>query len=149
MKTPPKIVTWLLDVLCPSSRQDLKGDFLELYEHRLKQGRVHANAKFLSDIVSVIPFRLIVKQALKRRTNIFMLTTNLKIAKRNLVKNRLYTAINLIGLSVSLAACILITLYVKDELSYDKHFKDSDRLYRIAGNYYQGGENPITSASSS
>ncbi len=150
MKTPPRILTWLLNVLCPSDRQDLKGDFLELYEYRQEQaGRLYANSKFLSDILSVIPFRFLVKKELTHRNNVFMLATNLKIAKRNLVKNKLYSTINFIGLSVSLTAFILIALYVKDELSYDKHFKNSEQLYRIAGYYYQGGENPISSASSS
>lgn len=69
-----------------------------------------------------------------------MLRTYLKVAFRNLWKNRLYTSINIAGLSVGLAACVLIVLFVRDELSYDKHFDQSDQIYRITGAYNQGGD---------
>ncbi len=45
----------------------------------------------------------------------------LKVAFRNLWKNKAFSAINIVGLSVGLAVCLLIILYVKDELSYDKY----------------------------
>lgn len=63
-----------------------------------------------------------------------------KIATRNLVKNKLYSSINIIGLSVGLSACILILLFVRHELSFDKHFEDSERVYRLTGAYNQGGD---------
>ncbi len=139
MNTPPKFLLWLLEMLSPANRPDLTGDFLELYEERLNMlGRRQANWRFARDIITVIPFKFIVKQSYQPAANMF--TTNLKIARRNLVKNKLYSFINVAGLSVSLAACILITLFVRDELSYDKHFMGGDRVYRVAGNYYQSGQ---------
>ncbi|PCI75463.1 MAG: hypothetical protein COB20_12815 [SAR86 cluster bacterium] len=48
-----------------------------------------------------------------------------------LLKNKLYSAINILGLAVGLSACILIALYVLSELSYDKHWKNADQIYRI------------------
>lgn len=69
-----------------------------------------------------------------------MLKSYLKVALRNLWKNRLYTSINITGLSVGLAACVLIMLFVRDELSYDKHFKDSQRIYRLTSASNQGGD---------
>ena len=75
-----------------------------------------------------------------------MLKTYLKVAFRNLWKNRLYTSINIAGLSVGLAACVLIVLFVNDELSYDQHFEDSERMYRLTGAYNQGGEAKTYSA---
>ncbi len=147
MSSPPKILHWLLDRFCPPSRPDLKGDFLELYEWRAGEiGRSSANRWFLRDVISAIPFWFIVKEKKQSKTRVIMLRTNLKIARRNLAKNKLYTAINLLGLSVSLAACILITLFVRDELSFDKHFADADRLYRISGHYLQGGDSRVSSA---
>lgn len=101
MKLHPKLRTWLADAFCPSSRPDLKGDFEELYEYNAAEhGAFKANKKFLSDILSVIPLKFIVRGNLKPKSRIFMLTTNLKIAKRNLVKNKLYSFINLAGLSI-------------------------------------------------
>ena len=55
----------------------------------------------------------------------------LKVALRNLWKNKAFSAINIVGLSVGLAVCLLIVLYVKDELSYDKYNANSENIYRI------------------
>ncbi|PHN03757.1 ABC transporter permease [Flavilitoribacter nigricans] len=55
-----------------------------------------------------------------------------KIVSRHLWKNRSYTFINLLGLTVGIACCLLILIYVQDELSYDKWHDDGDRIYRMA-----------------
>ena len=60
-----------------------------------------------------------------------MLKNYFTIAINNLIKNKLYSAINIIGLSIGLAAFLLITLYVKDELSFDKQWENADNIYRI------------------
>lgn len=62
-----------------------------------------------------------------------------KIAIRNLKKHKFYTFINIFGLSVGVAVCMIITLFVVNELSYDKHFKDSDKIYRIHADIIFGG----------
>ena len=54
-----------------------------------------------------------------------------KIAFRNILKNKISSSINLIGLSVALASCIVIFLYIKQELSYDNFHANKDRLYRL------------------
>ncbi len=61
-----------------------------------------------------------------------MLQNYLKIALRNLVRNKVYSFINIVGLAVGLATCMLIILYVFDELCYDKHLNQVGQLYRIA-----------------
>ncbi len=68
-----------------------------------------------------------------------MFKTYLKLALRNLWKNKLYSAINVAGLAIGLTACLLIVLFVNDEMSYDKHFEDSEQIYRLTGAYNQGG----------
>ena len=55
----------------------------------------------------------------------------LKIILRNLRRNSLYSAINISGLAISLSVCILISLWVKDELSYDRFYKNGDHIYRV------------------
>ena len=60
-----------------------------------------------------------------------MLKNYITTAINNLLKNKLYSAINIIGLAVGLAACLIITLYVQDELSYDRHWEKADLIYRI------------------
>lgn len=55
-----------------------------------------------------------------------------KIVSRHLWKNRSYTFINLLGLTVGIACCLLILIYVQDEWSYDKWHDNGDRIYRMA-----------------
>lgn len=68
-----------------------------------------------------------------------MIKNYFKIALRNLWKNKGYSAINIFGLAVGLASCLLITLYVTDELSYDRYNKKADRIYRINSDIRFGG----------
>ncbi|PXY01072.1 hypothetical protein DF185_10490 [Marinifilum breve] len=60
-----------------------------------------------------------------------MIWNNLKIAFRNLWRNKIYSFINLFGLAIGLAGCIVLSLYVIDEYSYDKHNKNHSRIYRM------------------
>ena len=64
-----------------------------------------------------------------------MLNNYLKIAFRNILRHKLNSFINLIGLSFGLAACILITMYVSHEKSYDKFHADADRIYNLVGEF--------------
>ena len=65
-----------------------------------------------------------------------MLKNYFKIALRNLWKNKAFSAINIVGLASGLAVCLLIVLYVVDELSYDKYNVNADRIYRIDADIY-------------
>ncbi|MCJ7581339.1 MAG: ABC transporter permease [Candidatus Aminicenantes bacterium] len=60
-----------------------------------------------------------------------MLNNYLKIALRNIKRHKGYSIINISGLAIGMACCILILMYVTDELSYDKFHEKSDRIYRI------------------
>jgi putative ABC transport system permease protein len=60
-----------------------------------------------------------------------MIKNYFKIAFRNLRKNLGFTTINIIGLAIGLASCLMIMLYVSDELSFDKFHPKADRIYRI------------------
>jgi len=60
-----------------------------------------------------------------------MIRNFIRLAWRNLLANKVYSAINIIGLAVGLAVCILLMLYISDETGYDRHHKGADRLYRI------------------
>ncbi|HTF17602.1 MAG TPA: ABC transporter permease [Chryseolinea sp.] len=148
MNTPPKLLHWLLDECCPDSRPDLKGDLLELYDSRsLQAGRPYANRKLLQDAISIIPMHLVIKK--ETRKAVHMISNYLKIARRNLVKNKIYTAINVVSLAISTAVCILIALFIRDELSFDKHFTGGENVFRVAGNYSQGGVDRVMSAQTS
>lgn len=68
-----------------------------------------------------------------------MLRNYFTIALRNLSKNRFYTAINVTGLAVGIASCLIIVLFVMSELGYDKHHTNAERIYRINGEIKFGG----------
>ncbi|MEO6316101.1 MAG: ABC transporter permease [Chitinophagaceae bacterium] len=60
-----------------------------------------------------------------------MIANYFKIAWRNLLKNKAFSLINILGLSIGIAVCFIIMLYVQDELSYDRFNKNADRIVRI------------------
>ncbi|HWD89126.1 MAG TPA: ABC transporter permease [Mucilaginibacter sp.] len=68
-----------------------------------------------------------------------MIRNYIKTAFRNLLKNKGFTAINVLGLALGLATCLLIVFYVFDELSYDKYNINADRIYRVNNDIRFGG----------
>lgn len=60
-----------------------------------------------------------------------MFKNNFKIALRSLLRQKAYTFINIMGLAVGIASCLLIMLYVQHEFSYDKFFDNHERIYRM------------------
>ena len=61
-----------------------------------------------------------------------MWRNNIKISFRNLKKHKSLSVINVLGMAVGLAACLLIGLFIFDELAYDQNIQDGDRIYRVA-----------------
>ena len=68
-----------------------------------------------------------------------MLKNYLKIAWRNLLKNKTFSFINIAGLAIGLSCFILIALYVLDEISYDRYNKKANRIYRVDSDIKFGG----------
>ena len=68
-----------------------------------------------------------------------MIRNYFKIAWRNLIKNKGFTAINIIGLSLGIGCFIVIAMYVTDELSYDQYHENADRIFRINSDIKFGG----------
>src|SRR5690349_21754518 len=83
-----------------------------------------------------------------------MIGNYVKTAVRAFRNNKGVSAINIIGLSAGFAACILIVMYVKDELSYDRYNVNANRIYRVTENVilnghegsYAGTEKPLKEA---
>jgi len=68
-----------------------------------------------------------------------MFKLNLKIAFRNLWKHKTYTFINIAGLSIGMASCILIFIFIRYELSFDEQFEKKDRIFRVVSNWSGNG----------
>lgn len=76
-----------------------------------------------------------------------MLRNYFNVAFRGLLKNKLYSSINIFGLAVGLASCLLILLFVRDELSYDAWIPDAERIYRLDTRFDIPGRDPLFATS--
>jgi len=156
---PPRWAQWLLIRLHPDNTlEEVAGDLDELYTYWYKRsGKTQATLRYILNVVSVLPPFVRRRKTNKqyqqpeRRTtsNItsIMIRNYLKIAYRNLKRQKVSTSINIVGLAIGLATCILITLYVQDELSYDRYNEKADRIFRVGFKLRLNGEDvsgPIT-----
>ncbi len=69
-----------------------------------------------------------------------MIKTYFKIAWNNLKKNKVFSFINILGLSVGLASCMLISLYILNEISYDRYQQNGDHIYQVGTTFIQQGK---------
>jgi putative ABC transport system permease protein len=69
-----------------------------------------------------------------------MLQNYLKIAWRNIRNNKLFSFLNIFGLSIGFTCCLLVALYIGHETSYDHHHKNADRLYELATTFVKDGK---------
>ncbi len=144
MKQPqsrlPKFGDWLLKLLArydinPHLRGDFDEEFSSIYE---TEGFIRAWFWYWTHLLRSLP--VFIKDILYWR--FIMFKNYLKIALRNIFRHKTYSLINITGLSVGLACCILILLYVKYEFSYDKYHENADNIYRVVmkkpGNVHLG-----------
>lgn len=77
-----------------------------------------------------------------------MFNTYIKVAIRNILKTKLYSFLNIVGLAIGLAGTILIILYTNHQLTYDSYHQSSDRIYRITSEFTMEGKVEKFAASS-
>ncbi|KYG72682.1 ABC transporter permease [Roseivirga echinicomitans] len=132
---PPKWALWFLQLYCkPRIREIIEGDAYELFYKRVEtDGLKAAKRKFGWDVLRFFrPKYIKGLEDINSLNNIAMFKNYFKISVRSLVRQKFFSIINISGLSLGLAACLLIMLYITNELSYDNFHKDVDRVYRIA-----------------
>ncbi len=134
---PPRWATRLLRSFCsPDLVEEMEGDLDELFRQRVEAlGLRKARLRYVRDVLSLMqPF------ALKRQPSEYsqpfflspaMLRTYFKIAFRNLTKNKVYSAINIGGLTAGMAVAMLIGLWIWDELSFNKHHQNYGRIAQV------------------
>lgn len=126
---PPRWASWLL-ARCRirGDRDILLGDFEEEF-HYLQQewGTSYARRWYISQVLVSLPG--FIDQML--RWSGAMLTNYLKVAVRAFRKQPVYSLINVVGLAIGLACCLLIFLFVQDELTFDRFHANADRIYRL------------------
>jgi len=129
MKKLPKIIVFCLYVLNKNKNyENVIGDFEEYYNEKLKRsGYISAYFWCLRQTILSIPkfFKTTTYWSFEMFKNYLIITL------RNIKRNKSYSFINVFGLAIGIASCLLIMLFIKDETSYDKYHENSDRTYRI------------------
>jgi putative ABC transport system permease protein len=129
--------------------EDVLGDLHEVFGRRVEeQGRTRAVAMYLLTAVQYLrPYFFARKTKPPYYTQSLhpdMFRNYLLIACRHMLRHKGFTFINVFGLTVGLTACLLITLYVLNELSYDRYAARADRTYRIGIKGRIGGKDIVT-----
>ncbi|MEQ8533803.1 MAG: permease prefix domain 2-containing transporter, partial [Imperialibacter sp.] len=140
---PPKLPLRFFRWFChPDYREDIEGDLLERFDGRaVERGPTKARRLFALDVIKLFRPAIIKPIGGSYHMNQFGMFKNyVKVGWRSMQRQKLYTAINVGGLALSLTAFILIFLYVRHELSFDTFYSDSKRIYRT---YQQQTFNPF------
>ncbi|MFC1564860.1 ABC transporter permease [candidate division KSB1 bacterium] len=126
---PPKIAEWLLSKVFDDLRKhNTLGDFAEYYiELTDKKGKLIAWFWYWSQLIRVITG----KSGNIVIWSMAMFRNYLKIALRNIFKQKIFSFINISGLAIGIACCVFIYLYIDYETSWDSYHNDTDRIYRI------------------
>ena len=131
---PPKILNKMLEwIISDNEREGLAGDYGEIFSRMTKDSSyTRALLWYVWEIIKLIPINIMgtITWSLTMFNNYF------KIAFRNLSRQKLYSFLNITGLAIGMAATIIIVLYVKGELSYDKQNINHERVYRLERMYY-------------
>jgi putative ABC transport system permease protein len=134
MNKPSRLAIRLLRSFCPPHLlEELEGDLLQKFERDMKTfGEKKAKRRLVWNVIRFIRPGIVLRNKRSTTVNQFnMLQNHFKIAFRSLYKRKGYAIINIMGLAVGITSCILIGLFVHDELSYDKDFKNGDRISKI------------------
>lgn len=148
MSSPPKIARWFLRWFCAESwLEEIEGDLEEEFIINVKdKGIRRARRTYFWTVLK--SFRLyLLKEKFKSghsrysgQNKSVMFSNYLKITMRALMKNKVYSFINVSGLAIGIAGAILIFHYVNYETSYDKFIKDSENIYRVSLEFQRDGE---------
>ncbi|QJW89669.1 FtsX-like permease family protein [Spirosoma taeanense] len=135
---PPRWANWLLEAFGhPDTREEVQGDLLELYDYWVQTvGKRRADWRYSLNALKLLRPLAKSKRSSAEYPPPFLLSPDMlrnyfTIAWRTLAHNKAYSLINVVGLSIGLAAAMLIMLYTKDEVSYDRFHTNNPNIYRI------------------
>jgi ABC-type antimicrobial peptide transport system permease subunit len=130
---PPKFArSFLLWFIREELAEEVEGDLLEKYwTHRERTTKQKADLVYWYQVLQYLRPFAIRNFNLSSPNSSFMFRSYLKITFRNILKQKLHSSINILGLAISLTAVFLLLLWVNDEWSMDKFHANADRLYRV------------------
>jgi putative ABC transport system permease protein len=140
---PPKWPFRFLEWFCPSKLYEgIEGDLIESFEEDRKiSGESIARRKLIMGVLRFFRPGILLRNRFSNKFfTTIMLTNYFIIAYRNVLKNKVFSAINIVGLAIGLASCLLIFQFVTFELSYDKFNTKFDRTYRVTNDRFQNGK---------
>ena len=133
--TPPKWPDKLLERFCaPHLLEEVLGDLHERHYLRAKRlGEAKARRRYWREVMAYMRRSFIKRDPSLRTKPLYadMFRNYFTVASRNLLKRKLYSFINIGGLSVGLACFIMILLFIKHELSYDRFHEKRNQIYRV------------------
>lgn len=132
-RNPPQWSLRLLRWFCkPWYVEVIEGDLFEIYSRQFKENPSRARRAFTWNIVRFFRWRYLKDlEDFRPQSSIGMFKTYLKVSFRSMKRNKLQSLLNIFGLAVGIAGCMLILMHVTDQLRYDKHISDLDRIYRV------------------
>ena len=148
---PPRLFLrffrWFSD---PSMAEDIEGDLIEIFQREAAGNLTRARLQFSVNVLKLFRPGIIKKFSIQSSLipSSPMFKNYFITAVRSLMRNKGFSAINIIGLAVGLATFSLISLYVYHELSFDRYHKNADRIYRIVENLRTENELLFQSTSS-
>jgi putative ABC transport system permease protein len=140
--SPPRLATWFLySFLRDDLAEDVSGDLTERFNIIAENGsKLYAKVDYWYQVFSYLrPFAI--KSFRHQNQNYFPMFQSYFITSvRGMKKNKLHAAINIAGLSIAMAVVMIIGLWIKDELSYEKHFERYDKIGRVLQHVTNNGE---------
>ncbi|AEE53548.1 ABC transporter permease [Haliscomenobacter hydrossis] len=135
---PPRWADRFLEWYCrPELLEEIQGDAYELFEVRCaEKGPKLARRAFVWDVLR--SFRLSTIRKITIQFSPDMYKSNFKIAWRTMTKHKMYSSIKIGGFAIGIAACLLIALFILDELNYDRFYPKTNRIYRVVGEMTEG-----------
>ncbi|HYE55863.1 MAG TPA: ABC transporter permease, partial [Chitinophagaceae bacterium] len=141
--SPPALFIRFFRWFChPELKRYIEGDLMELYDERLKaSGKKKADLQFVADVLLLFrPGIIRPVNGYQSVNNYAMFKSYFKIGWRNLLRSKGYSFINIGGLALGMTVAMLIGLWIYDELSYDRNFRNFDRIARVMQNQVFNGE---------
>ncbi len=132
--SPPGRLLNLLRRICPPDLfEGIEGDLIEQFEYDVKVlGVKKAKRRFPWRVIGFFRPSIIMRNKVSiNLINTIMVGNYFKVAIRNIQKRRLYSFINAFGLSIGIAFCMLIYLFIMDEKSFDQFHENKSQIYRI------------------
>ncbi len=135
---PPRLARRLLNTFLRSDfKEDVLGDLDERFQLNVqRRSLLSARLKYWHDVIHYMrPFAM--KKLRPTYTNpTGMFQSYFKVGFRNLLKNKLFSAINVSGMAISITSILVIALFINDELSFDKHVADVELKYRVYNEHF-------------